>query len=93
MCLQDIEKLLGALRSFYSQIIIKTMRKPFEISAFMLREVVKWRCNVDSGILRNSAVVRTEGDGSASKTCRERAISIFKRGLAGARSVTQIGTM
>jgi hypothetical protein len=32
--LQDVKKLSSTLQSFYSQIIIKKMRNPFEMSAF-----------------------------------------------------------
>jgi hypothetical protein len=47
---------------------------------FMLREVVRWRCAVDTGILRMSGIVRTEDHGSASKTCRIRASISSRRG-------------
>jgi hypothetical protein len=53
---------------------------------FILREVVRWRCTVDAGILRNSAIVRTEDQDLYSSN-----IDISKRDSAGARSVTQIG--
>jgi hypothetical protein len=46
---------------------------------FILREVVRWRYTVDAGILRNSAIVRTENHGSASKTCGTR-VSTSSRG-------------
>jgi hypothetical protein len=48
---------------------------------FMLREVVRWKCTVDAGISRNSAIVRTEDHGSASKTCRIRAWISSRGGL------------
>jgi hypothetical protein len=46
----------------------------------MLREVVRWKCTVDAGILRNSEIVRTEDHHLASKTCRIQA-SISSRGV------------
>jgi hypothetical protein len=46
---------------------------------FMLRAVVRLRCAAEPGILRNSAIIRTEDHGSVSKTCRIRA-SISSRG-------------
>jgi hypothetical protein len=47
---------------------------------FILREVVRWRRTVDSGILGKSPIVRTEGHDSASKTCRIRG-SISSKGV------------
>jgi hypothetical protein len=70
LCPQDVGKLLGTIHPFCSQIIIKKMKKHLKCRLFILREVFRWRFTVDAGILRDSAIVRTEGHGSASKTCR-----------------------
>jgi hypothetical protein len=45
----------------------------------MLKEVVRRRCTVVAGLLRNSAIIQAENHGSASKTCRIR-VSISSRG-------------
>jgi hypothetical protein len=70
----------STFQSFDSQIIIKKKRNHLKCRLFMLREVVRWRGTVNAGILRNSAIVRTEDNGSASKTCRIRAL-ISSRGV------------
>jgi hypothetical protein len=57
LCLQDVEKLLVTLQSFYSQIMIAKRGTHLKCRLLMLREVVKWRCTIEAGILRNSALV------------------------------------
>jgi hypothetical protein len=42
--------------------------------------MIRWKCTVDAGILRNSAVVRTKGQGSASKTCGIQALISSRHG-------------
>jgi hypothetical protein len=51
----------------------------FKCRFLMLTEGVRWKCTIDAGILKSSAIVRTENHGSASNTCRIRA-SISSRG-------------
>jgi hypothetical protein len=61
----------------------KNEKNQMKCRLFMLREVVIWRCTDDAGILRNSAIVRTEDHDSASKICRIRASISSREGRPG----------
>jgi hypothetical protein len=93
LCLQDVEKLLGTLLSFCSQIMIKKMRNPFEMSAFHVKrsgqmEMHRRRRNREElGDRLNRKLWLSFQD------LQNSTINIFKRGSAGAWPVAQIGTM
>jgi hypothetical protein len=93
LCLQDVEELSGTLQSFYSQIIIKKMRDPFEMPAFHVER---------SGSMEMHRRRRNPEELSDRSNRRQwvnfqdlqnSSIDIFKRGSPGARPVTQIRTM
>jgi hypothetical protein len=91
--LQDVGKLSDILQSFCFQIIIKKMRNPFEMSAFHVER------SGEMEIYRRRRTLEELSDRSNRRPwlsfqgVQNSSIDIFKRASAGARSVTQIGTM
>jgi hypothetical protein len=95
LCLRDVEKLPGTLQAFYSQIIItkKKIGNPSEMSAFHFErsgwvEMHRRRMNLQKLSDRSNQRPRL-----SFQELQNSSIAIFKRGSAGARSVTQIRRM
>jgi hypothetical protein len=93
LCVQDVEKLSGTLQSFYSQIIIRKLRKPFEMSAFHVERsgwmALHRRCrNLEELSDRSNWIPWL-----SFQDLQNSSIDIFKGGSDGTRSVTQIRTM
>jgi hypothetical protein len=93
LCLRDVEKLSDTLQSFWSQIIIKKMRNPFETPVFHVERSGQMEMHRRRRNLEELSDRLNLGPSLSFQDLQNSSIDIFENASAGDRSVTQIRMM